>query len=68
MTRILGALADRMVGFVAPKATAQAVCGNEYWKFCYCSGIQRFARLCVRYGSACQYESCGACEYRDQGC
>ncbi len=68
MTRTLGALADRMVGVMAPKATAQAVCAEQYWKFCYCNGLSRYAKLCRRSGSSCQNESCGACVYRDRGC
>jgi hypothetical protein len=68
MTRTLGALADRMVGVVAPKATARAVCAESYWKFCYCNGISRYAKLCSRSGTKCQTEHCGACVYRDKGC
>src|SRR4051794_16130543 len=68
MTRTLGALTDRMVGFVAPKATARASCNEQYWKFCYCKGIERYAKLCRRSGTSCQFESCGACVYRDRGC
>lgn len=68
MTRTLGVLADRMVGLVAPKATARAGCAEQYWKFCYCKGIERYAKLCSRSGSSCQYETCGACRYRDRAC
>ncbi|WP_418955695.1 hypothetical protein [Streptomyces tritici] len=55
-------LGDKMLEKLAPSATAQA--DTSFYKFCYCSGIYYYRRLCHVVGG---YTSCGAC-YRSGEC
>jgi hypothetical protein len=56
MTRTITALSDRLLGLVAPKATAKA--SGCDWVWCYCSGIWGVYRSCCYSGG--KY-SCGSC-------
>jgi hypothetical protein len=67
MTRTFTALADRLVGFVAPKATAQAACAGCFEKFCYCQGLRLYTQSCCYLGAHCRRE-CGNCRYVGNGC
>jgi len=66
MTRTFTALADRLVGVVAPKARAQAACSGCFERTCYCSGIRLYKKHCC-YVSNCRYE-CGNCVFVGNGC
>lgn len=67
MTRTFTALADRMVGLVAPKATARAACSGYKEVLCYCSGPRMYKKLC-RLNSNCTLGACNACLYVGLGC
>ncbi|MDG6107218.1 hypothetical protein Daura_31375 [Dactylosporangium aurantiacum] len=65
MTRTMNALADRLVGLVAPKATAQAttVCRENT---CYCKGIYLYKRTVCLYDDGSVYY--GPCKNVGAGC
>ncbi len=67
MTQALTALADRMLGAVAPRTTAQAACSCKS-VFCYCSGTRRYTKSCCYSGTNCTQLECGYCRFTDYGC
>lgn len=67
MTRAITALADRMIGLVAPRATAQAACGFCSPVFCYCQGARYYQKSCC-VSADCKRYSCGACRFVGYGC
>ncbi len=52
MTRTITALADRLVGTLAPRTTASATC---YEISCFCSGVYLYKKQC------CDLKPCGPC-------
>lgn len=68
MTRLLGAVADRMVGAFAPKATAQAGCSGTNWAACYCSGIRLYSKQCTYANNNCNPTWCGSCQFVGNEC
>ncbi|HEX5596096.1 MAG TPA: hypothetical protein VFX61_08810 [Micromonosporaceae bacterium] len=65
MARTIHALADRLVGLVAPKATAQAAakCRSET---CYCVGIYLYKRTVCLYDDGNTWY--GTCKNVGAGC
>ncbi|GAA0932476.1 hypothetical protein Vau01_111700 [Virgisporangium aurantiacum] len=60
MTRIVGAVADRLLSFVAPKATAAALCPG-----CSLSCTTRCCQVgfALRYVTSCPINGAPPCQY-----
>lgn len=71
MTSTITSLADRVVGFLAPKASARAACvpyAKAAEKFCYCQGIRMYTRTANYLDAQCHIGAFGPCKYIRDGC
>lgn len=66
MTKIVQAVADRLVSLVVPQLRASACCNYPGWYEYKCTGGIRWRRHC-RYNCAC-VKSCSSWRYLCEGC